>query len=85
MRYRFITCGTAKISDRVWDFRLVSGVEFGRLSKYPMKTYYRINIPDDMTLIKYSCDGYSTTEDTRTLEELSCEFFMLDGHLKPKA
>lgn len=82
VRYRYITCGIAKISDRICDFRLITRQVFNTLSVYPMRTYYRVKIPDDMKLNKDWCDEYYTTDDTRTLEELGCELFLVDGNLK---
>lgn len=65
-RYRYITCGIAVETDSVANFRLIA-------SKY-IKTnsnVIRIEIPDNMKLSKLSCDCYSTTEDHRTLADLS--------------
>lgn len=82
VRYRYITCGIAKISDRICDFRLITRQVFNTLSVYPMRTYYRVKIPADMNLNKDGCDDYYTTDDTRTLKELGCELFLIDGNLK---
>ncbi len=43
----------------------------GRLS-----SVIRVQIPSDVLLTKYSCDNYSTTGDTRTLEELGCDIMV---------
>lgn len=32
---------------------------------------WRVEIPEDMQLVKYSCDNYSTTDDQRLIRELS--------------
>ena len=67
-KYRYICCGTAKITDKICEFRLIGGGQLKNKS-----TVIRVEIPSDMELTKYSCDNYSTTEDTRTLEELGCD------------
>lgn len=67
-KYRYICCGTAKITDKICEFRLIGGSQLKNKS-----TVIRVEIPSDMELTKYSCDNYSTTEDTRTLEELGCD------------
>lgn len=74
-RYRYISCGTAKNTDKISDFRLISGNQLkqtdGRLS-----SVIRVQIPSNMVLTKYSCDSYSTTDNTRTLEELGCDIMV---------
>lgn len=67
-KYRYICCGTTKITDKICEFRLIGGSQLKNKS-----TVIRVEIPSDMELTKYSCDNYSTTEDTRTLEELGCD------------
>ena len=74
-RYRYISCGTAKNTDNISDFRLIGGNQLketdGRLA-----SVIRVQIPSDMVLTKYSCDSYSTTDDIRTLEELGCDIMV---------
>lgn len=67
-RYRYICCGIAKCSDKICNFRLIGGNQLQNSF-----SVLRVQIPNDMKLIKYSCDNYSTTEDKRTLEELGCD------------
>lgn len=70
-KYRYICCGTAKITDKISDFRLIGGSQLKNKS-----SAIRVKIPNDLKLTKYSCDNYSTTEDTRTLEELGCDIMI---------
>lgn len=68
-KYRYISCGIAKSTDKISDFRLIGGSQL-----FPEeRVVLRVIIPDDLKLSKYSCDSYSTTEDPRTLEELGCD------------
>ena len=68
-KYRYISCGIAKSTDKISDFRLI-----GRNQLFPEeRVVIRVIIPDDLKLSKYSCDNYSTTKDSRTLEELGCD------------
>lgn len=68
-KYRYISNGCAKPSDPISNFRLIGGNQLKSLD-CRFNDVIRVEIPDDMVLEKYSCDGYSTTEDVRTLEEL---------------
>lgn len=68
-KYRYISNGCAKPSDPISNFRLIGGNQLKSLD-CRFNDVIRVEIPDDMVLEKYSCDGYSTTEDARTLEEL---------------
>ena len=67
-KYRYILTGIVKGTDKISDFRLVSANN--------VKPYYhgssalKVSIPSDLELTKYSCDSYSTTTDSRTLDEL---------------
>lgn len=71
-KYRYISCGIAKPTDKISDFRLI-----GRSQLFPEeRVVIRVIIPDDLKLSKYSCDNYSTTEDSRTLEELGCDIMV---------
>lgn len=68
-KYRYISCGIAKSTEKISDFRLIGGSQL-----FPEeRVVLRVIIPDDLKLSKYSCDNYSTTEDPRTLEELGCD------------
>lgn len=76
-RYRYILSGAAGVDQRVCDFRLVAGSELRGIHK---TTAIRIDIPDDMEL-HYSGDGYSTTDDRRTLLDLNAKAMVYrNGH-----
>lgn len=74
--YRYITNGTAVGSDPISHFRLIAGRIIA--DPYHGDTALRVRIPRDLKLTKYSCDPYSTTEDTRTLDELGYDFMIWD-------
>ena len=74
-RYRYITNGSVKPSDKICDYRLIGGNQL-KQSDGRTATVVRVRIPDDMELTKYSCDNYSTTDDNRTLEELGCDYMV---------
>lgn len=84
MRYRYITNGRCKPTDPICDFRLISHREIGKKTRIAGETLYRVCIPDDLHLEKYSCDSYSTTNDKRTIEELGYDIVMTmwDGKRK---
>ena len=64
---RYILCGLAEPNEPINHFRLVAG------SKICSETDHqalRVVLPDDLVLNKCCCDSYSTTTDTRPLQEL---------------
>ena len=63
-RYRYILAGNVNPSDPISAYRLIGASNLGSAS-----SAIRI-VVDDVDIIKYSCDCYSTTDDTRTLAEL---------------
>ena len=63
-KYRYILAGNVKPSDPISAFRLIGASNLG-YANFAIRI-----IVDDVELIKYSCDCYSTTNDTRTLAEL---------------
>lgn len=69
-RYRYILSGAAAADQKVCDYRLVAGSELHGIHK---TTAIRIDIPDDMELHYCSGDGYSTTNDQRTLLDLNAK------------
>ena len=71
-KYRYISCGIAKSTDKISDFRLIGGSQLLPEERVVL----RVIIPDDLKFSKYSCDNYSTTEDSRTLEELGCDIMV---------
>jgi hypothetical protein len=83
MKYRYIIASCSP-SDPISNFRLASHREIGKIAKEVGRTFYRVNIPDDLVLSKYSCDNYSTTNDNRTIEELGFDIIMTmwDGSRK---
>ncbi|MBQ8482851.1 MAG: hypothetical protein IJ504_00940 [Bacteroidales bacterium] len=70
MRHRYITNGTAQGSKQINCYRLISKNKYSN-------SFIRVNIPDDLVLNTCKGDGYNTTEDTRTLEELGYDCFIL--------
>lgn len=48
-KYRYICCGTAKITDKISDFRLIGGNQLQNQS-----SILRVKIPNDLELVKYS-------------------------------
>lgn len=66
-KYRYIGNGHCKQTDPISNYRLVGAC---KLHTFLASSYVRVKIPDDMVLEKWSCDEYSTTDDTRTIQEL---------------
>lgn len=76
MHYRYITCGAVNPSDKISKFRLVCNRQI-------KDDAIRVRLPDDLILEKYNCDNYSTTDDSRTLEELGYDIICkIDGKWK---
>ena len=65
MKHRYIFCGVVTGADKISDYRLIS-----KCTKYSLGHCIRVNIPDDLKLYHYPGDGYSTTDDNRTLDQL---------------
>lgn len=84
MRYRYILSRNCKPSDSICDFRLISHREIGAVAREAGRSFYRVCIPSDLQLEKYSCDPYATTNDTRTIGELGFDIIMTmwDGSRK---
>lgn len=76
-RYRYVMNGTAVGTDSIKQFRLIAGTNM--LDTYHGATALRVRIPKDLALTKYACDPYSTTDDTRTLDELGYDFMVRDN------
>lgn len=68
MKYRYITAN-CKPYDKICDFRMTSHRKLKGLTDYVGKIIYRIHIPEDLHLIKYSCDDYYNTEDQRLIKD----------------
>ena len=71
MRHRYIFCGLVHPTDPISNFRLIKSCR-----KYNTGEFIRVNIPDDLKLDHFPYDGYSTTNDTRTLEELGYDCYI---------
>ena len=74
-RYRYILA-KCEPSDSICDYRLLSSTYIASVAREPGRVYVRVWIPDDMKLYKSACDIYSTTDDTRTIEELGYDLIM---------
>lgn len=71
MRHRYIFCGLVYPTLPISNFRLISSI-----TKYSMGGVIRVNIPDDLQLDHFPYDGYSTTTDKRTVEELGYDCYI---------
>ena len=78
IRKRYIFCGVVNEEDSISDFRLIAGKALA-IMHGGMDSAIRVNIPDDLELIKYSCDRYSTTDDSRTIAELGYDVVRWNG------
>lgn len=76
-RYRYILSGKATGEDKLSRFRLIAGNNIK--PSYNGKVVIRVNIPNDVELIKYNCDSYSSTSDSRTLNELGYDILIWDS------
>ncbi len=83
MKYRYIIA-SCKPTDKICEFRLISHREINKGANYPGKKIYRVRIPDNLILNKWSCDTYATTEDTRTIEELGYDVIVIMWNGKRK-
>lgn len=70
MRHRYIFCGLLD-SRKISDYRLISK------PTYSHGQLVRINIPDNLELSHYPGDGYSITNDERTIDELGYDCYIL--------
>jgi hypothetical protein len=76
-QYRYILSGLVSPEDKVSRFRLIAGNMIK--SEYVGATAVRIPVPDDMVLEKWRGDCYSTTDDTRTIEQLGFDMLVWTG------
>ncbi|WP_144468420.1 hypothetical protein [Bacillus pumilus] len=67
-QYRYITNGIALGQDKLSDFRLIAGKNIK--ASFDGDVALRVAIPNDVELIKFKSDPYSTTNEHRTLDEL---------------
>ena len=72
MRHRYIFCGLVDGDEPISNFRLISSC-----TKYNCGDFIRVNIPDDLELDHFPGDGYSTTCDKRTLNQLGYDCYFL--------
>lgn len=72
MRHKYIFSGGVKGSDKISDYRLISSIR-----KYSLGEVIRVNIPDDLQIDHWKGDLYSTTNDSRTLDELGWDCYIL--------
>ena len=71
MKHRYIFCGIIWENPEICNYRLISK------PTYSSGSFVRVNIHDDLELYHYSGDGYSTTDDKRTIHELGCDCYIL--------
>ena len=71
MRHIYILCGVVWENPEICNYRLISK------PTYSLGQLVRVNIPDDLELSHYPGDGYSTTDDKRTVHELGCDCYIL--------
>ena len=73
-RHRYIFCGEVNGTDKVSDFRLLYSCKRNEL-----RSFVRVNIPDDMELRKSISDTYSTVdhyEEQRTLDDVGWDCYI---------
>ncbi|PAE87742.1 hypothetical protein [Shouchella clausii] len=75
-RYRYVLNSGAVGSDSISKYPLISGPQM--LESRHGAIALRVCIPEDLTLVKNDYDKYSTTNDTRTLDELGYDFMIRD-------
>lgn len=74
-RYRYITCGLVNPDDHISNYRLVGANQISGDNGTRFQAI-RFEVPSDMVLEKWSCDNYSTTKDTRTLNMLGYDILV---------
>ena len=72
MKHKYIFSGLVNGSDKIRNFRLINGI-----TKYSLGSAVRVNIPNDLYLNYCIGDGYTTTQDNRTLDELGWDALIL--------
>lgn len=71
MKHRYIFSGVVWEKPEICYYRLISK------TTYSLGQFVRVNIPNDLILNSYSGDGYSITDDKRTVHELGCDCYIL--------
>lgn len=79
-RYRYINKDTALGTDAVSEHQLISGTKI-HTEKHGAVAL-RVNLPRDVRLTKEYTEPFSTTTDTRTLDELGYDIMVFDGNRK---
>lgn len=70
-RRRYITTGIVDYDGPISAYRLIASNNLGNADNC-----IRVTLPPDLILKKSSCDGYSTTEDQRSLNELGYDIMV---------
>ena len=65
MKHKYIFSGLVSGNEKIRDFRLINSI-----TKYSLGQAVRVNLPNDVYLNYCIGDGYTTTTDNRTLDEL---------------
>ena len=71
-RYRYIFCGLVNPDSPISDYRLVASSGFSDTTASAI----RFEVPSDMKLETCVYDGYSSTEDTRTLNRIGYDIII---------
>ena len=75
-RFRYILCGLVNFDGPISDYRLIGGNNLGDAA-----SCIRFKIPQLFHMTKYSCDSYSTTDDTRSLNQIGYDIMVkINGH-----
>lgn len=81
--YRYILNGMIDLHEPVSQYKIVAQNKFPNDKNLPIGHAVRFLVPNDMKLKQQRGTSYSTTEDTRTLEELQCKLVIkINGRWK---
>lgn len=76
-RYRYIKAVDAGSGEKLSSFRLIGGRHVK--ADHHGEVMLRVTLTDDVELVKYSCDCYSTTEDERLIGDFEFAILQWDG------
>lgn len=76
-RYRYIKAVDAGPGEMLSSFRLIGGRHVK--ADHHGEVVLRVTLTDDVELVKYSCDCYSTTEDERLIGDFEFTILQWDG------
>lgn len=76
-RYRYIKAVDAGPGEKLSSFRLIGGRHVK--ADHHGEVMLRVTLTDDVELVKYSCDCYSTTEDARLIGDFEFTILKWDG------